>query len=68
MTMLLPLRLLTLPLLAAGIMTAGITAPGAARAAAAIQASQGKVVFSLGPAEAILALAAWCDEAGRSFC
>ena len=33
--------------------------------AAAIQASQGKVVFSLGPAEAILALAAWCDEAGR---
>lgn len=34
-------------------------------AAAAVQASQGKIVFSLGPAEAILALAAWCDEAGR---
>ena len=34
-------------------------------AAAAIQASLGKIVFSLGPVEAILALAAWCDDAGR---
>lgn len=34
-------------------------------AAAAIQASHGKIVFSLGLTEAILALARWCDEAGR---
>lgn len=33
--------------------------------AAAIQASLGKIVFSLGPTEAILAMAAWCDGAGR---
>ncbi len=33
--------------------------------AAAILASHGKIVFSLGPAEAMLALARWCDEAGQ---
>lgn len=34
-------------------------------AAAAVQASVGKVVFSLGPVEAILALAEWWEKAGR---
>jgi GNAT superfamily N-acetyltransferase len=34
-------------------------------AAAALQASAGKVVFSLGPDEAILALAEWWEKAGR---
>ena len=33
--------------------------------AAAIRASHGKIVFSLGSAEAILALARWCDDAGQ---
>lgn len=33
--------------------------------AAALQASVGKVVFSLGPTEAILALAEWWEKAGR---
>ena len=33
--------------------------------AAAVQAGIGKVVFSLGPAEAILALAEWWERAGR---
>jgi len=33
--------------------------------AAAVQASVGKVVFSLGPTEAILALAEWWEKAGR---
>jgi ribosomal protein S18 acetylase RimI-like enzyme len=33
--------------------------------AAAVQASAGKVVFSLGPTDAILALAEWWESAGR---
>jgi GNAT superfamily N-acetyltransferase len=33
--------------------------------AAALQASAGKVIFSLGPTEAILALAGWWEKAGR---
>ncbi|MBM3547670.1 MAG: hypothetical protein FJX54_12020 [Alphaproteobacteria bacterium] len=34
-------------------------------AAAALQASAGKIVFSLGPTEAILALAEWWEKQGR---
>jgi len=34
-------------------------------AAAALQASAGKVVFSLGPTDAIVALARWWEESGR---
>ncbi len=38
---------------------------GGETVAAAVQASTGKVVFSLGPTEAILALAEWWEKAGR---
>ncbi|MSP48874.1 MAG: hypothetical protein EXQ95_06055 [Alphaproteobacteria bacterium] len=46
--------------------TALLTATiGGETVAAAVQASAGKVVFSLGPTEAILALADWWERTGR---